>query len=188
MRRTGRGCLPSRRVSPRLLLPLGLVFLLSVASCSGSLSAENVVDLYLSDVNQGDKADALKRWELSQIGPSLVALDPEQERVRLEGRRDTSMELTEALVMAGQHLKWEQEGASYYYLQNEITVVEDDDKNATLATIEMRLIVERNEGAALEESIAFNLWKAPDEGWRITGLDKGLSMLEPFLENLRDLQ
>ena len=47
------------------------------------------------------------------------------------------------------------------------------------------LIIEGSGGAALEERLAFNLWRNPEEGWRITGLDKGLSVLRPFLEEIK---
>ena len=188
MKRTGSGWLLSRCLSPRLLLPIGLAFLLPAVSCSGSLSPEDVVNLYLSEVNQGDQDDALKRWETSEVGPSLAVLDPKQEQVRLKGRQALAVALTEALVIAGQRLRWEREDASYYDLQNGIPAVKDDDKNADLASIGIRLIVERRGEDDLEERVAFNLRKAPDQGWRITGLDKGLAVLEPFLDSLRELQ
>ncbi|MBI2856036.1 MAG: hypothetical protein HYX93_04240 [Chloroflexi bacterium] len=187
MKHTGSGWLKGRRFHSRLLLLTGLALLLAAVSCNDSLSPEDVVNLYLSEVNQGDRDDALQRWETSEVGPSPVALDPEQERVRLEGRREVAEELTQALVVAGQRLRWERVGASYYDLQDNIPSVREDPTDADLATIEMRLIVEGREGASLEESIAFNLWRVPEIGWHIMGLDKGLSVLEPFLNRLREM-
>ncbi|MDA0988631.1 MAG: hypothetical protein O2783_05800 [Chloroflexi bacterium] len=170
---------------------MALSFMLLLGACSSSLSPEEVVDLFLSETGQQGMETALLRWELSEVGTESFTLDLEQQKVRMEGRRMLAVELTEALVIAEPRLSWEQGEASYYALRNGVPLITDSRNEADLATIEMKLVIEGSGKAALEESLAFNLWRNPEGGWRITGLDKGLSMLGPFLEEMRagrDLQ
>ena len=54
-----------------------------------------------------------------------------------------------------------------------------------MATVQVNLAVERGDVPALEEQLAFTMWKSADGGWRVTGLDKGLPVLEDFLNELR---
>jgi ABC-type oligopeptide transport system substrate-binding subunit len=168
-----------------LLTPVLVLFL---GACSGSLSPEDVVDLYLSETRQRETEAAIKRWELSEVGAVFVVLDPEQQRVRMDGRRILATELTEALGIPGPRLMWEQVEAAYYDVRNGVPLAIESHTKADLATVEIRLMIERVGKARLEERAAFNLWKSPDSGWRITGLDKGLLVLEPFLDEVRASQ
>ena len=170
-------------IHQRVLIALGLVLFLG--ACSSSPSPEEIVDLYLSETGQEGMEAALQRWELSELGPEFFSLDPEQQKIRMDGRRALAMELTEALAIPGPGLGWEQEGATYYATGDGLPRSIDGAGEAQLATIEIRLIIEGSGGAALEERLAFNLWRNPEEGWRITGLDKGLSVLRPFLEEIK---
>ncbi len=120
---------------------------------------------------------ALQRWELSELGTESFSSNPEQQRIRMDGRR--------ALGTAGPRLAWERERAAYYALRNGIPQVAEGANEADLAIIEMGIVAESGGSTPLEDSLAFNLWKNPEEGWRIIGLDKGLSMLRPFLDNVR---
>ena len=169
-----------------MLLALG--FILFLGACGNSPSPNDVVDLYLSETSQEGVETALKRWELSEIGTAFVILDPEQQKVRMEGRRTLATGLTEALGIPGPRLTWEQHEASYYDIQDGVPLVVEGPRKAELATVETMLMIERVGQAALVERLAFNLWRNPDEGWRITGLDKGLRVLEPFLDEVRASQ
>ena len=166
-----------------LLLALSLILFLG--ACSNSPSPEDVVDLYLSETSQQGLESALERWELSEVGTAFVILDPEQQRVRMDGRRILATALTEALGIPGPRLTWEQQEASYYDMRTGVPLVVEGHGKAELATVAIRLVIERVGQAALEESLAFNLWRSPEKGWRITGLDKGLGVLEPFLDEVR---
>jgi hypothetical protein len=172
------------KIRQRVLLALSLILFLG--ACSNSPSPEDVVDLYLSETSQEGVETSLKRWELSEVGTAFVILDPEQMKVRMDGRRALATDLTEALGIAGSRLTWEQHEASYYDMRDGVPLVVEGPGKAELATVEIRLVIERVGQATLEESLAFNLWRNPDEGWRITGLDKGLSVLEPFLDEIRE--
>ena len=85
----------------------------------------------------------------------------------------------------GPRLTWKQQEASYYDIRDGVAIVIEGPGKAELATVEISLIVERMGNAALEERLAFNLWRNPDEGWRITGLNKGLGVLKSFLDNVK---
>ena len=170
-------------ISQRVLLALG--FILFMGACGNSPSPDDVVELYLSKTSDRELKEALRRWELSEVGTAFVILDPEQQRVRMDGRRTLATELTEALGIPGPRLTWEQHEASYYDIRDGVPLVVEGPGEAEVATVEIRLMIERVGQATLEESLAFNLWKNPDEGWRITGLDKGLGVLEPFLDEVR---
>ena len=169
-----------------MVLALSLILLLS--ACSSSLSPEEVVALYLSETSHEGMEAALQRWELSEVGAAFVILDPEQQRVRMDGRRTLATDLTETLSIPGPRLTWEQHEASYYDIKSGVPLVVEGHGKAEMATVEIRLIIERAGQATLEESLAFNLWRNPDEGWRIAGLDKGLGILEPFLDEVRASQ
>ena len=171
-----------------VLLALGLILFLSACGNSGSTSPEEVVDLYLSETGQEGVESALKRWELSEVGTAFAILDPEQQRIRMDGRRTLATELTDALGIAGPRLTWEKHEASYYAMRDGVPLVVEGPGKAELATVDIRLVIERLGQAALEESLAFNLWRNPDKGWRITGLDKGLRVLESFLDEVRTSQ
>jgi hypothetical protein len=106
----------------------------------------------------------------------------------MDGRRILATELTEALGIPGPRLMWQQIEASYYDIRDGVPLVIESPSEADLATIEIRLVIERVGQARLEERVAFNLWKSPGKGWRITGLDKGLGVLEPFLDEVRASQ
>ena len=128
---------------------------------------------------------ALQRWELSELGTESFSSNPEQQRMRMDGRSALATELTEALGTAGPRLAWERERAAYYALRNGIPQVAEGANEADLAILEMGIVAESGGSTPLEDSLAFNLWKNPEEGWRIIGLYKGLSMLRPFLDNVR---
>ena len=186
MKGIGNGWPLARFSSLSLPLVLGLTLLLG--ACRGSITPEDVVDLYLSDTNQGELEKALERWELSELGPNLVTLDAEQQRIRMDGRRELAAELTEALSGAGQRLRWERRGASYYDLGQGLPRSVEGPKEAELATVEIRVSIERAGAIGLEESVAFNLWRSSFKGWRIMSLDKGLPMLRPFLDEVKAFQ
>ena len=166
------------------LVVTALSFMLLLSACGSSSSPEDTVDLYLSEAGQQDMEAALLRWELSEIGTESFTLDLEQQKVRVDGRRTLAIELTQALAIAEPRISWEQGKASYYALRNGVPLVTDSRNEAALATIEMKLVIESTGSTALVESLAFNLWRNPDGGWRITGVDKGLPMLRPFLEEM----
>ena len=174
------------KIRQHALLALSLILFLG--ACSSSLSPEEVVDLYLSETGQEGTETALMRWELSEVGTESFTLDPEQQKIRMDGRRMLAIELTEALGIPGPRLAWDQEGTSYYAIRAGVPLAIEGAKEADLATVEMKIVVEGNGTAALEESLAFNLWRNPEEGWRITGLDKGLPILRTFLDKVRQVE
>lgn len=143
------------------------------------------MDAYLSDTTRGDARIALERWELSRLGPTPLDLDPAQHSVRLEARRELAQALTEALSAASDALRWERGALVLYDIRDGIANPTEATDDANVATVEVSLSVERSDGPALEEQLAFTLWRSADGGWRITGLDKGLLALEEFLGKLR---
>ena len=166
-----------------MLLALGLILLLG--ACSNSPSPKDVVDLYLSKTNERELEEALQWWELSEVGTAFVILDPEQQEIRIAGRLVLANDLTEAMGIPGPRLTWKQQEASYYDIRDGVAIVIEGPGKAELATVEISLMVERMGNADLEERLAFNLWRNPDEGWRITGLNKGLGVLKSFLDNVK---
>ena len=108
-----------------------------------------------------------------------------QQSIRLESRRELAEALTEALSMAGDNLRWERSGLVIYDIRDGVASVTDDLDEANVATVQVNLAVDRSDVPALEEQLAFTLWKSADGGWRVTGLDKGLPVLEDFLNELR---
>lgn len=169
---------------PLFLFPT-LALALLLAACAASTPPEEVVDDYLSDTKRGDSRTALERWELSQLGPAPLDLDPAQQSIRLEARQELAGALTDALSAAGDALRWERSGLVLYDIRDGIANLTEDAGNANVATVEVKMSVERSGDEAVEEQLAFTLWKGADGVWRITGLDKGLPVLEGFLEDLR---
>ena len=143
------------------------------------------MDAYFSETKRGDVRQALEMWELSALGPAPVDLDPGQQSIRLDARRELAEALTEALSMAGDNLRWERSGLVLYDIRDGIASVTDDLDEANVATVQVDLSMERSDGPALEEELAITLWRSADGGWRVTGLDKGLPVLEDFLSGLR---
>ncbi len=178
---------PRASLVPLALLP-ALVLALLLGACSGSAPPEDVVDAYFSETKRGDVRQALEMWELPALGPAPVDLDPGQQSIRLESRRELAEALTEALSMAGDNLRWERSGLVIYDIRDGVASVTDDLDEANVATVQVNLAVERSDGTALEEQLAFTLWKSADGGWRVTGLDKGLPVLEDFLNELRSMR
>ena len=178
---------PRASLVPLALLP-ALALALLLGACSGSAPPEGVVDAYFSETKRGDVRQALAMWELSALGPAPVDLDPGQQSIRLDARRELAEALTEALSMAGDNLRWERSGLVLYDVRDGVASVTDDLDEANVATVQVNLAVERSDGPALEEHLAFTLWKSADGGWRVTGLDKGLPVLEDFLNELRSMR
>ena len=183
MRRTGNDWPPASPVPLLLLLSLSLAVLL--AACAGPAAPEEVVDSYLYETGRGDVRAALQSWELSRLGPAPVDLDPGQQTIRLETRRELAQALTDALSAAGDGLRWERTALVLYDIRDGIADLTENLDEANVATVEVSLAVDRSDGTALEEQLAFTLWRSADGVWRITGLDKGLAVLEEFLEELR---
>lgn len=173
-------------ISRHVLLAFSLILLLG--ACNSSPSPKEVVDSYLSEVGQEGMEAALQRWEFSEVGTAFFTLDLEHQRIRMDGRRMLATALTKALGVPGPLLTWKQDGGTYYATRDGVPRAIKDAGEAEFATIEMRLIIVREGKATLEERLAFNLWRNPDKGWRITGLDKGLPMLRPFLDEVRESQ
>ena len=165
---------------------LGLALLLG--ACSGSAPPEDVVDAYFSETKRGDVRQALEMWELSALGPAPVDLDPGQQSIRLDARRELAEALTDALSMAGDNLGWERRSFVLYDIRDGVASVTDDLDEANVATVQVNLAVERSDVPALEEQLAFTLWRSADGVWRVTGLDKGLPVLEGFLNELRSMR
>ena len=182
MASTGSGWPPASRTALGLIA--GAILLLSLTSCSGVSQPAEVVEAYLSDAAAGDPERALERWELSQLGPAPADLAPEQSAIRVEGRRQLAQTLAHALAAAGDDLSWQLSGLVLYDLAEGVPAVTENADEAQVATVETILTLERNGAAAVEESLAFTLWRRADRGWRLTGLDKGLAVLEEFLEEL----
>ena len=168
----------------RLALLAAVVLSLLLAACASASAPEDVVDDYLSDATGGDAEGALERWELSELGPAPEDLAPEQATTRVEGRRRLAQALTDALLAAGDDLRWEISGHVLYDLAEGVTVVTGSADEADVATVEVALTMQRSDAAALEERLAVTLWHRADGGWRVTGLDKGLVALEGLLEEL----
>ncbi len=183
MRRIANDLRPAS-LRPLFLFPT-LALALLLAACAASTPPEEVVDAYLSDTMRGDARTALERWELSELGPAPLDLDPGQQSIRLEARRELAEALTEALSAAGDTLRWERSGLTLYDIRDGIANLTEDEGEANVATVEVNLAVDRSSEPALEEQLVFTLWKGADGGWIITGLDKGLPVLEGFLEELR---
>ena len=117
------------------------------------------MDAYFSETKRGDVRQALEMWELSALGPAPVDLDPGQQSIRLESRRELAEALTEALSMAGDNLRWERSGLLLYDIRDGVASVTDDLDEANVATVQVNLAVERSDGPALEEQLALTLWK-----------------------------
>ena len=183
MKRIGNGWRRASLVTLAFLPALALALLLG--ACSGSAPPEDVVDAYFSETKRGDVRQALEMWELSALGPAPVDLDPGQQSIRLDARRELAETLTEALSMAGDNLRWERSGLVLYDIRDGIASVTDDLDEANVATVQINLAVEHSDGPALEEELALTLWRSADGGWRVTGLDKGRPVLEDFLSELR---
>ncbi len=183
MRHIGNDLRPASLRPLFLFATLALALLL--AGCAASTPPEEVVDAYFSETKRGDVRTALESWELSALGPAPVDLDPGQQSIRLDARRELAEALTEALSMAGDNLRWERSGLVLYDIRDGVASVTDDLDEANVATVQVNLAVECSDGPALEEHLAFTLWKSTDGGWRVTGLDKGLPVLEGFLNELR---
>ena len=175
---------PRASLVPLALLP-ALALALLLGACGSSAPPEDVVDAYFSETKRGDVRQALEMWELSALGPAPVDLDPAQQSIRLDARRELAEALTEALSMAGDNLRWERSGLVIYDIRDGVASVTDDLDEANVATVQVNLAVDRSDVPALEEQLAFTLWKSADGGWRVTGLDKGLPVLEDFLNELR---
>ena len=178
---------PRARLVPLALLP-ALALALLLGACGSSEAPEDVVDAYFSETKRGDVRQALAMWELSALGSAPVDLDPGQQSIRLDARRELAEALTEALSMAGDNLRWERSGLVLYDIRDGVASVTDDLDEANVATVQVNLSVERSDGPSLEEQLAFTLWKSTDGGWRVTGLDKGLPVLEDFLNELRSMR
>ena len=110
------------------------------------------MDAYFSETKRGDVRQALEMWELSALGPAPVDLDPGQQSIRLESRRELAETLTEALSMAGDNLRWERSGLLLYDIRDGVASVTDDLDEANVATVQVNLSVERSDGPALEEA------------------------------------
>ena len=82
-------------------------------------------------------------------------------------------------------LSWERSGVVLYNLAEGIPAVTESADEAQVATVEVVLTLNRDDAADVEEALAFTLWRRSDDGWLVTGLDKGLAVLEEFLEELK---
>ena len=182
MRLIGNGW-PQASLLPLVIFPT-LALALLTAACAASNPPEEVVDAYLSETKRGDALNALKRWELSELGPAPVDLAPEQQRIRLDTRRELAETLTDALSAAGERLQWEGRGLVLYHIRDGVANLTEVVDEANVATVEVGITVERSESEDVEERLAFTLWKRAGGGWSVTGLDKGLAVLEGFLEEL----
>ena len=160
--------------------------MLLLSACAAAAEPADVVEAYLSDATGGDAEAALERWELSELGPAPADLAPEQSTTRVQGRRQLAQALTDALAAAGGDVSWERSGVALYNLAQGIPATAESADEAQVATVEMVLTLKRSDAPAVEEALAFTLWRRSDDGWRVTGLDKGLAVLEEFLETLRD--
>ena len=183
MASTGNGWLRASRSTLALLAAAALSLFL--ASCAGADGPAEVVEAYLSDATGGDAVRALERWELSELGPAPADLGPEQATTRVEGRRELAQVLSNALAAAGDNISWQRSSLALYNLADGIPAVTEIADEAQVATVEIALTLERGDEAVVEESLAFTLWRRADDGWLVTGLDKGLAVLEEFLEELK---
>ena len=183
MASTGSGWPRASRSALALLAAAALSLIL--ASCTDAAGPAEVVEAYLSDSASGDAENALERWELSELGPAPGDIAPEQATTRVEGRRELAQALTNALAAAGDDVSWERSGVVFYNLADGIPETAENADEAQVATVEVALTLERGDEADVEETLAFTLWRRADDGWLVTGLDKGLAVLEEFLEELR---
>ena len=103
----------------------------------------------------------------------------------MEGRRELVQALTSALAAAGDDVSWQRSGLVLYDLADGMPTVTENADEAQVATVEIALTLKRGNAGAVEEALAFTLWRRADNGWLVTGLDKGLAVLEEFLEELR---
>ena len=184
MASTGSGWPPARRAPLAPVAVAAIALTLLLAACAGPAQPEAVVQGYLSDATGGDSAAALERWELSQLGPAPADIGPKQSAIRLDGRRQLARSLTTALAAAGDDLRWETAGLTLYDLADGVAVVTESADEAEVASVASSLTLRRGDAADVEESLAFTLWRRSDGGWRVTGLDKGLAVLEDFLREL----
>jgi|GEM_PF-2587038 hypothetical protein len=182
---TTRGTYFMRTLNIWRIVVIGLSIMLLLSACGSSSSPEDTVDLYLSEAEQRGTEAALLLWELTEMGTESFTLDEEQQKIRMHGRRTLAIELTDAIGIAGARITWKREGTSYYNLRNGIPLVTDSRNEADFATINMRILIENRNESQIEEYLAFNLWMHPIDGWSITGLDKSLMALEPFLNSVR---
>ncbi len=182
MASTGSVWPPARPAA--LALVAAAILPLLLAACAAPAQPEAVVRGYLADAASGDAEAALLRWELSELGPAPADLAPGQSEIRVEGRRQLAHALTDALAAAGDDLDWETTGLILYDLAEGIAVVTESTDEAEVATVDSSLTLRRGDAATVQESLAFTLWRRADGGWRVTGLDKGLAVLEDFLEQL----
>ena len=157
---------------------------LLLASCAGAAGPAEVVEAYLSDAASGDADKALERWELSELGPAPADLAPEQSITRVEGRTELAQALTNALAAAGDDVSWQLSSLVLYDLAEGMPTVTENADEAQVATVEIALTLKRGNAGAAEEALAFTLWRRADDGWLVTGLDKGLAVLKEFLEEL----
>ena len=158
-----------------------LVLALLLGACSGSAPPEDVVDAYFSETKRGDVRQALATWELSALGPAPVDLDPGQQSIRLDARRELAEALTEALSMAGDNLRWERSGLVLYDIRDGVASVTDDLDEANVATVQVNLAVDAAMSLPWRSSWPSRL-EERRRRWRVTGLDKGLPVLEGFHE------
>ena len=61
--------------------------------------------------------------------------------------------------MAGDNLRWERSGLVLYDIRDGVASVTDDLDEANVATVQVNLAVERSDVPALEEQLAFTLWR-----------------------------
>ena len=140
MKRTGNAWPQASRAPIALLAAVALALFL--AACASSTPPAEVVDAYLSETKRGDVRQALEMWELSELGPAPVDLDPAQQSTRLDGRLELAKGLTEALSMAGERLTWERSGLVYYDIRDGIANVTENVGEANVATVEVDLAIE----------------------------------------------
>ena len=168
-----------------LLLPLAILVLPFIGACVRSDTPDEVVQLYLSAAIQGRVSEALEQWEFSDVASAaLVTPNPEQQRIRMLQRRLLATTLTDALSKPRDLVVWEQVSASYYSIKSGEAEVIEDRENAYLATVQIKIAIQRVGQDTLEEVLAFNLWRSPSKGWIITGLNKSLITLQPLLDEL----
>ena len=163
-----------------------LILWLVLVACTSASSPEEVIHSYLSDVNLGDVDAALSVWEFSEVGTVISDLDPEQQKIRLDSREILATELTDALSKSVHRLRWGKDRSYYYGTKNGVVGLVESSSEANMATIGMQIIIEPTGKEFVQEYLAFNLWRNPEEGWRITGIDKAPNALQPILEQLRE--
>ena len=102
-----------------------------------------------------------------------------------EARQELAVALTDALSAAGERLQWERSGLALYDIRDGIANLTEVVDEANVATVDVSLSVEGSESEDVKERLVFTLWRGADGVWSVTGLDKGLPVLEGFLEELR---